>query len=169
DNSQIERIQKRATKAIWTCKRMVGSKWGLKPKIVYWMYTAIIRPIITYGSLVWWEKTLQITANKKLEKIQRLICLSITGAIKTCPTAGMEAVLDITPLPIFIKKEALQSALRIQQGRGVWVENTEGHMSILKKIKDYDLYITQNDQLIKRLDFGKRYRVIIPVISHLTS
>ncbi|MGR0227399.1 hypothetical protein, partial [Klebsiella pneumoniae] len=50
----------------------------------------------------------------------------------------------------------------IQQGKGIWKGNTKGHMSILQKIKDYDLYITQNDQLTKQLDFEKKYRVIIP-------
>ncbi|GBP00004.1 Retrovirus-related Pol polyprotein from type-1 retrotransposable element R1 2 [Eumeta japonica] len=45
---------KRATVAYYTCRRMFGLKWGLSPRIVRWMYTAIVRPILTYGSLVWW-------------------------------------------------------------------------------------------------------------------
>ncbi|MGR0202348.1 hypothetical protein, partial [Klebsiella pneumoniae] len=59
---------KRAIKAIWICKRMVGSKWGLKPKIIYWIYTAIIRPIITYGPLVWCGKYTTDNSKQKTGK-----------------------------------------------------------------------------------------------------
>ena len=29
-------------------KRMIGKKWGLGPKQAYWLYTAIVRPMLMY-------------------------------------------------------------------------------------------------------------------------
>jgi hypothetical protein len=44
----------KAHRASWTCKGTFGKTWGLKPRVVYWIYTMVIRPILTYGSMVWW-------------------------------------------------------------------------------------------------------------------
>jgi hypothetical protein len=37
------------------CKR---PPWGLKPKVVYWVYTSEVRPISTYAALLWWKKVI---------------------------------------------------------------------------------------------------------------
>ncbi|XP_039303505.1 uncharacterized protein LOC120357389 [Solenopsis invicta] len=85
--------------ALHTCRRLFGRNWGpLTPNMIHWSYTAIIRPMVTYAAVVWLPKTKQRTAQQQLQKIQRLACLSITGAIKTCPTAATEALLDVLPL-----------------------------------------------------------------------
>jgi hypothetical protein len=36
-NSHIETRLKKATVALWQCRK--GKSWGLKPKVVYWNYT----------------------------------------------------------------------------------------------------------------------------------
>ena len=38
-----------------------------------------------------------------LNKVQRLSCLSITGAIKSMPEAGLKIMVDIPTLDVFIK------------------------------------------------------------------
>jgi len=45
---------KRAMNILWTCKRAVGGTWGLNPRVLYWLYCTVVRPIITYGPIVWW-------------------------------------------------------------------------------------------------------------------
>jgi hypothetical protein len=90
---------------------MVGCRtfektWGLKPQIVHWLYTAIVRPMITYGSLIWWPKVSQRKAATKLSSVQRLTCL--------CITAAMETILDLPPLDIFNKGEAKMGAYRLK-------------------------------------------------------
>jgi len=37
----------------------VGKTWSISPKIAQWMYTAIIRPTITYAAVVWWSRVEQ--------------------------------------------------------------------------------------------------------------
>ena len=72
-------------------KRMIGKKWGLGPKQAYWLYTAIVRPMLMYGSLVWIAGVKGAVIRKELVKVQRLACLMITRAMKSTPTAGIEA------------------------------------------------------------------------------
>lgn len=50
-------------------RNMIGRTWRINPQMD--THFAISRPIIMYASSVWWERTLQVIAQKKLEKIQR--------------------------------------------------------------------------------------------------
>jgi hypothetical protein len=42
---------------------MFGKTWGLRLHVVYWIYTAVIRPIITYSITVWWPQVKQARQN----------------------------------------------------------------------------------------------------------
>jgi len=78
------------------------SRWStyermVTPKIVYWIYTAVIRPVITYAAVVWWPRVNLVTVTRQLEHLQRLAYFSITGAMRTTPTAAMELIIWIVP------------------------------------------------------------------------
>jgi hypothetical protein len=45
------------------------------------------------------------TTKMQLDKIQRMACLAITGAMKLTPTAAMEVLLNLTPLDLLIMAE----------------------------------------------------------------
>lgn len=50
-----EHITTKCTKArlaFWACSRAIGRTWGLAPKSVRWLYTGIVRPALSYGSVV---------------------------------------------------------------------------------------------------------------------
>jgi hypothetical protein len=47
---QLDKVINKAYRAFWTCT--FEKTWGLKPKVVYWIYTAVIRPIVTYAATV---------------------------------------------------------------------------------------------------------------------
>ncbi|KAG8242788.1 hypothetical protein J6590_108761 [Homalodisca vitripennis] len=66
-NSHIENRISKATMALGACKRLFRFKWGLKPKMIYWIYETIIKPMVTYAALVWWPKVEQTTAAKRLQ------------------------------------------------------------------------------------------------------
>lgn len=54
-----EHIGNRSCKAIaafWQCRSAFGKDWGLKPNVLAWVYTAIVRPMLTYAAVIWWPK-----------------------------------------------------------------------------------------------------------------
>jgi hypothetical protein len=55
---QLDKTINKAYKAFWTCRGTFGKTWGLKPKVVFWIYTVVVRPIVTYAATirVWWPR-----------------------------------------------------------------------------------------------------------------
>jgi hypothetical protein len=74
--------------------------------MVHWLYTRVIRPSILHAPLDWWPKVKKKTTKIHLGRIQRMACLTITGAMKSTPTAAMEVLLNLTPLDLLIMAEA---------------------------------------------------------------
>ena len=52
-NVHLEKVITKASSSLFIGRRMVGIIWGLKPKLAIWIYTAIVRPIVTYAGIVW--------------------------------------------------------------------------------------------------------------------
>ncbi|XP_053950975.1 uncharacterized protein LOC128858597 [Anastrepha ludens] len=126
-----------------------------------WIYTQMVRPIILYGALVWWSKSIQQTAITKLGKVQRLACLCITGAMRTTPT-GMEALLNLPPLHIAIQEEAATQALMLHMKVNFKLGNLTGHLNILNKIKNTISMAQVSDHIDPTLCFTKGYTVTFP-------
>ena len=100
---------------MWACSRACGVTWSLKPRMVHWLYVAIIRLSITFASLVWWPGCQTASAKRKLSRVQILACLGITGAIHTTPTNAVEALICLPPLDLVVQGEA-----RLRIDSGVW-------------------------------------------------
>ena len=77
------------------------------------MYTTIVRPILTYGCLVWWQRGEVRAVQSKLNHLQRMVLMAMTGAFTTTPTAALEALFDIKPLHVFLNQEAFNCAYRL--------------------------------------------------------
>jgi hypothetical protein len=94
---QLDKAIGKAYKAFWTCRGTFGKTCGLKLKVVYWIYTAVVRPIVTYAATIWWSRVKLKTSQAELSKLQRLACLGITGAMRSAPIAAMEVLLGLPP------------------------------------------------------------------------
>jgi hypothetical protein len=84
---------------------MYGKKWSLRPTMVHWLYTRVIRPSIFHAALVWWPKVKPPPPQKK-SRIKRMACSAITGAMKSIPTSAMKVLQNLTPLDLLIMAEA---------------------------------------------------------------
>jgi ribonuclease HI len=113
-NVHFSNTLRRARWSLMISRRSVGVSWGFKPHISHWLYVAVIRPQITYASLVWWQKAQQTTAAKELTSLQRLACLCTTGAFSSTPSAALEILLGLLPLSLFISMEARLAAYRLK-------------------------------------------------------
>lgn len=92
-----ERINK-ATRIYWQCRVAFGKTWGLKPKVIHWLFTSIIRSILCYGCHAWYRKTKVNKTKLSLEHVQRMAMLGITGVMKSTPTKSLETLLSILPI-----------------------------------------------------------------------
>lgn len=77
--------------------------------MLLWIYLDIIKPLVTYRSLVWWSKMQEKQRPSLLQYIQQLVFVG------TCPTAAMEPGLHLIFLhhsTILSKLEKLVQILR---------------------------------------------------------
>jgi hypothetical protein len=45
--AQLKNVMNKAYRPFWTCKGTSGKTWGLKPRVVHWIYTMVMRPVLT--------------------------------------------------------------------------------------------------------------------------
>jgi len=58
-------------------RRVTEATWGMTPKVVHWLYTAVIRPMFCYAAVIWWSRTTYKTVSKQLDHLQRPVCTSL--------------------------------------------------------------------------------------------
>jgi hypothetical protein len=93
--------------------------------VVYWIYTAVLRPIFTYAVIIWWPRVKLKTSQSELGKLEEMACLGITVAMITAPTAAMEVLLGLPPLHLQVKAEAKVGNYRLGCNKH-WKPNSEG-------------------------------------------
>ena len=79
----IENKIKTAKKYLFATRSSIGSTWGPTPDKLLWIWETVVRPAITYGSMVW-ATHLTAGLKKKLNKVQRL-ALTMTGHYRKAP------------------------------------------------------------------------------------
>ena len=123
---------RKATIALYTCRKAIGIKWGMSPYIVRWLYTAIIRPILLYGILVWWPALSKQSIKKQINKVQRMAEICITGALNTTPNDALDVILNFPPIQQTSQAVATLAAIRIRDTNN-WGDFHSGHSLILKE------------------------------------
>jgi hypothetical protein len=82
---------RKASIAYWQCRKVIGKTWDLQPKVVYWIYTSVIRPMLTYAALVWWKRIHPTTVKEQFGHVQLITCLGMTGCMSTTLVVEKEA------------------------------------------------------------------------------
>ena len=54
---QMERVSREACAILWAMRQACGITWGLTPRMLHWLYTAMVKPVILHGAVVWWRRT----------------------------------------------------------------------------------------------------------------
>ena len=118
-------ITRKATTALLQSKQIVGKTWGIKPSMMKWIYTATIRPIMSYACVSWAGGLNKKYLVRKLTKVQRLACLIFSSAFPGTPSGALEILLNITPIEEFLLAEAVRGSYRITVS-GLWYVNPVG-------------------------------------------
>jgi ribonuclease HI len=166
--THIKEQTAKAIRTLYQCKRAVGRKWGLRPAMISWIYRAIILPRVLYGAVVWWHRARIKEYQKELNKVQRLACLMVTGAMRTTPTQALEILLGMKTMRIEVEKRAMEQWYRMKackEWRGSCVD--KGHALIQEEVlSKLQMMIARND-LIKRQEiFEKKYKIHIGARDH---
>jgi hypothetical protein len=75
--AHLENRIRKACIAYWQCRRAVGKTWGLSPMVVAWLYTSVVRAILSYASLVWWKRVELKNAQKWLSRVWELLVVCV--------------------------------------------------------------------------------------------
>lgn len=155
---------KKASRMFFSCRAAMGRSWGLSPKVMSWIFTAVIRPALLYGVVVWWKRLELRTCQRSLAKLQRMATLAITGAWSTTPGAALEVICGLSPLDLVGKKLALESCYRLK-AQGQWGSrlSAPGQLGLETLLrKDAPSSKFPSDMKKPRFRFAKPYRVYIP-------
>lgn len=142
----------------------VGKTWGPRPWLMCWAYQGIIIPMLSYGALIWAQKTSR--HKKQLLKLQRLGLTSMGCFLRSTPTKGLEVLFDVQPLELRLKQMVALSQVRIR-GRnpvrwdGIGSGHKRGHVFLnYKEAKSLGVDVTLDRVPITRA-WNRVYEVYI--------
>ena len=142
----------------WMCRRAVGQTWGLRPGMVHWIYSAILRPRLLYAAVVWWPRVQKVAARVALEHVRALILRGALGAIGTTPVAAMGILLNVEPFHLSIVAAAALAAHRLQC-EGKWRAGTK-HTKLPDSILSDPVFQMPQDRMSVKRAEENTYKVL---------
>jgi hypothetical protein len=133
----VKQKTNKAYSSFWLCHQSLVKTWGLKPKVVHWLYTDRVRPMLMYTAIVCWLKV----GLAMVMAADTGPC--ITGSERMAPTTALEVLFGLhTPTPILYlvaEANASASAYRLR-GKGQWYGrgSDAGHAQILTRRMESD-------------------------------
>ena len=109
----IENNIKSAKRHLMLVQNTIGKMWGPSPRLTRWLYTSVVRPAISYGSVVWSRACNAKWATVKMTRLHRMIAMAMAPMRKSTPTAGLEVLLGLMPLDIFLQGEGIRAFYRV--------------------------------------------------------
>jgi len=105
-------FRNKVTNFIMSINRIAREKWGIKRHITEVLYDAVALPIITYGSVGWYDKTSHSMIRRSLLATQRALLLLLTKACRTTSTASLQIIAGKPPLELEIIKRGVISGIK---------------------------------------------------------
>ena len=106
--------------------------WGPQPRLVEWIFTAVVKPRITYAALVWAHSIQAISKKQRLGLINRLAAMMLTPTRKNAPTAALEIIHDLIPLELALKETALNAYHELTlMTQASWTNNKAKNHSLI--------------------------------------
>ena len=169
-NEHIEKQCKKAKGILMQCRRAVGPTWGFTPKTMRWIYTAIVRPCLSYGAMIWINGIKTKRNLARLGSVQRLGNILITGAMPSTPSTALDKITGIIPIEKWLEEEAAKASLRQRIG-GHWEQepiisskgNLISHIKLNNDIlKSVPILMEDQDSITTSLSVDTEFSVDIP-------
>jgi len=68
--AHVDAKNKKALAAFYQLRCVAGKTWGTSPKVIHWIYTTALHPMVCYAAVSWWTHTQYITVRKQLEHLK---------------------------------------------------------------------------------------------------
>ena len=103
----IRKVQENMTKQSLALSKITSSTWGATFARARRVYTAVVRPAMTYESTVW-HTPKDLKGSKAIERkltiIQNRCLRTIAGAYRATPISVLEAEIYVPPIPILLNR-----------------------------------------------------------------
>ena len=167
--THLHNVLAKASKTFWALKCLIGKNWGLTPSMILDIYKLIVRPTITYASLVWWQIVDTKGGIDLCTKTQRTPCRIASGSVRSCPSAALQLLLGIEPLHLYIKSIAAKAAIRLEcLGNSISTQSSS-HGTIAKLIPGWEMTTNRTDLLVDKLMFDRLFKISFPEREHYSS
>ena len=115
----VRKTQKKMVEQSMALTKISTSTWGATFTKARQVYSAVVRPVMTYGSTVWHmpkEVKKSKTSTSKLSVMQNNCLRIITGAFKATPIPVLEAETYIAPIDVHLDTLQAQARHRLRAG-----------------------------------------------------
>lgn len=121
---QAEYATAKATKWVMMLRRIGRPSTGLNTKLLRQLYLSVAVPKMTYAIDVWWTPVRppppgkkqhlgSVGFTKRLEGVQRMATLAITGALRTTATDVLDIHADTLPIELLLHQACQRSIVRL--------------------------------------------------------
>ena len=99
---------------------------GPCPKIMRWAYTALVLPVLAYGSIVWAHELGLKHIKDKFDKLNRLAIRHFCHAPRSTPLRLTEVMLNVMPLTLIaLSKGSGRDLLSSQTNSRIWMGGSQ--------------------------------------------
>jgi ribonuclease HI len=120
--THITKQTKKAKGILMMCKSALGPTWGFTPATMKWIYTAVVRPMLSYGAAIWINGLNNQSNMKVLNSVQRLSHIMTTSGHPSTSLVALDKITNTLPIDLFLKEQAINCMARLK-AQGAW-ENT---------------------------------------------
>jgi ribonuclease HI len=120
----ISKQTKKAKGVLMMCKTALGPTWGFTPATMKWIYTAIVRPMLSYGAAIWINGLNNQANMKALNSVQRLSHIMTTSGHPSTSLVSLDKITNTIPVDLFLKEQAVNCAARLK-AQDSWTHSWE--------------------------------------------
>jgi hypothetical protein len=140
-------------------RSVIERTWGPSPLCARWSWTSVVRPALTYGSIVWSRVASQKWLITKLKPLQRLALSQVAHVRPGTPSTALEIMYGVPPLELHIKNCAQNAAIRVQPDTSwqppVLPKARVGHEKYLEHSFPQGLWQADTDEIPKENTWGR--------------